>query len=99
MNIDINRGYKQGDALSCALFILGLDPLIRNINKDPAIKSVGIKIKFEFGGSFGMSLEGDFHGLEVSLNLELLITFGMSLEGVCHGFIHKFITSSYLLWR
>jgi hypothetical protein len=38
--------------------------------------------KFEFGGSFGMSLEGDCH--EVTPNLELLVTFRMSLEGVCH---------------
>ncbi len=40
--------------------------------------------KFEFGGSFGMSLEGDCHEVEVTSNLELLATFGMSLEGVCH---------------
>jgi hypothetical protein len=30
--------------------------------------------KFEFGGSFGMSLEGDFHEVEVTPNLELLFT-------------------------
>jgi hypothetical protein len=40
--------------------------------------------KFEFGGNFGMSFEGDCHQLEVTPNLELLVTFGMSLEGVCH---------------
>ena len=40
--------------------------------------------KFEFGGSLGMSLEGDCHELEVTPNLELLVTFGVSLEGVCH---------------
>jgi hypothetical protein len=40
--------------------------------------------KFEFGGSFGMSLEGDCHELEVTPNLEWLISFGMSLEGVCY---------------
>jgi hypothetical protein len=27
--------------------------------------------KFEFGGSFGMSLEGVYHELEVTPNLEL----------------------------
>jgi hypothetical protein len=30
-----------------------------------------------------MSLDGDCHEVEVTLNLELLFTFGMSLEGVC----------------
>jgi hypothetical protein len=40
--------------------------------------------KFRFGGSLGMSLEGDFHEVEVTPNLELLVTFGMSLEEVCH---------------
>jgi hypothetical protein len=40
--------------------------------------------KFEFGGSFGMSLEGDCHEVESTPNLELLVTFGMSSEGVCH---------------
>jgi hypothetical protein len=39
--------------------------------------------KFEFVGSFGMSLEGDCHEVEVTPNLEVLVTFGMSLEGVC----------------
>jgi hypothetical protein len=37
--------------------------------------------KFEFEGSFGMSLEGDFYGVEVIPNLELLVTFEMNLEG------------------
>jgi hypothetical protein len=40
--------------------------------------------KFEFGGSFAMSLEKDCHEVEVTPNLDLLVTFGMSLEGVCH---------------
>jgi hypothetical protein len=40
--------------------------------------------KFEFGGSFGMSLEGDCHEVEVTPNSVLLATFGMRLEGVCH---------------
>ncbi len=40
--------------------------------------------KFDFGGSFGMSSEGDCHELEVTPNLALLVTSGMSLEGVCH---------------
>jgi hypothetical protein len=31
-----------------------------------------------------MSLEGDYHEVEVTPNLELLVIFYMSLEGVCH---------------
>jgi hypothetical protein len=42
--------------------------------------------KFEFEGSFGMSLEGNCHELEITPNLELLVTFSKSLEGVCHEY-------------
>jgi len=38
--IKIARSVKQGDALSCALFILCVDPLIRKIETNPAIESV-----------------------------------------------------------
>jgi hypothetical protein len=31
-----------------------------------------------------MSLEEDYHEVEVTHNLEFLVTFGISLEGVCH---------------
>jgi hypothetical protein len=51
--------------------------------------------KFEFGGSFGMSLEGDCHKVEATPNLELLVTFGMSLEGVCqelYTYFHNKLT-------
>ncbi len=41
--IRIGRCVKQGDALSCALFILCLDPLIRNIENNPKIKEVPIR--------------------------------------------------------
>jgi hypothetical protein len=40
--------------------------------------------KIEFRGSFGMSLEGNCHEVEVTPNFELLVTFGKSLEGVCN---------------
>jgi hypothetical protein len=36
--------------------------------------------KFEFGGSFDMSLEGESCEVEVTPNLELLAAFGMSLS-------------------
>ena len=34
---DIKRGVKQGDSLSCALFIVAIDPLIRNIENNTNI--------------------------------------------------------------
>ena len=40
--IKILRSVKQGDALSCALFILCIDPLIRKIDSNPLIKAVPI---------------------------------------------------------
>jgi hypothetical protein len=41
--IKIARCVKQGDALSCALFIICLDPLIRNIERNKEIKSIEIR--------------------------------------------------------
>jgi hypothetical protein len=41
--IDIKRGVKQGDALSCSLFILCVDPLIRNIKRNVEIRGVEIR--------------------------------------------------------
>jgi hypothetical protein len=37
-----------------------------------------------------MNLEGDFHEVEITPNLELLVTFGMNLEGDCHEFYTLF---------
>ena len=39
---NIKNGVKQGDALSCILFILSVEPLLQNMNKDDMIN--GIKI-------------------------------------------------------
>jgi hypothetical protein len=41
--IDIERGIKQGDALSCAIFIICIDPLLRSINNNVSIESVRIE--------------------------------------------------------
>jgi hypothetical protein len=41
-SIKVERGVKQGDALSCSLFILCMDPLIRNINNNKRIKEIDI---------------------------------------------------------
>ena len=42
--LPINRGVKQGDALSCALFILAIDPLIRNIEANSNIPAVKVQL-------------------------------------------------------
>ena len=44
-SIPIERGVKQGDALSCAIFIICIDPLLRNINSNKLIKEIKIKSK------------------------------------------------------
>ncbi len=44
-SINIERGVKQGDALSCAIFIICIDPLIRNINYNENIKPIIIRKK------------------------------------------------------
>ena len=38
----IKNGVKQGDALSCILFILGIEPLIKNISLDPNITAISL---------------------------------------------------------
>ena len=38
----IRRGVKQGDALSCALFIIAIDPLIRNIEINQNIPALSL---------------------------------------------------------
>ena len=43
-SINIKRGVKQGDALSCAIFIICIDPLLRNINKNVLIEKIDINI-------------------------------------------------------
>ena len=39
----VSRGVKQGDALSCLLFVLAVDPLIRNIEANNDISPITIK--------------------------------------------------------
>ena len=41
---NIRNGVKQGDALSCILFILSMEPLIRNISNDTTICAISDKI-------------------------------------------------------
>ena len=40
----IHRGVKQGDALSCGLFVLGIDPLLRNIIANPNIVGLSVPL-------------------------------------------------------
>jgi exonuclease III len=41
--IKIRRCVKQGDAFSCALFIICIDPLLRNIERNNQIKAITIR--------------------------------------------------------
>ena len=43
--IRIIRGIKQGDALSCAIFIICIDPLIRNINSERLILTLKLRTR------------------------------------------------------
>jgi hypothetical protein len=38
--IKIERGVKQGDALSCSIFIICIDPLLRNLNSNSSIEEI-----------------------------------------------------------
>ncbi len=41
--IRIRRCVKQGDALSCALFIICIDPLLRNIHRNSLVRAIKIR--------------------------------------------------------
>jgi hypothetical protein len=73
--IKILRSVKQGDALSCALFILCIDPLIRKIESNTNIKPVqvtpsrysNIKIDYKVGGfadDIGLVVNNDRYTVE-----------------------------------
>jgi hypothetical protein len=42
-SIPILRGVKQGDTLSCAIFIICIDPLLRNIDNNKKIRRIQIR--------------------------------------------------------
>jgi hypothetical protein len=48
-------------------------------NQSSGLEGNFLVTEFEVGGSFGLSLEGDCHEVEVTPSLELLVTFGISL--------------------
>jgi hypothetical protein len=63
-SINIERGVKQGDALSCAIFIICIDPLLRNINKNERIKQVSI---IKQGRPLGIDYKGAAYADDISV--------------------------------
>ena len=55
-SINIEQSVKQGDALSCSLFILCMDPLIRKVNGDNEIE--GLNIGINKGYHCGIQVKG-----------------------------------------
>jgi exonuclease III len=50
----ILNGVKQGDALSCILFIMAIDPLMQNIENNPRIKALAHQeSRYEWPKAFG----------------------------------------------
>jgi exonuclease III len=50
----INNGVKQGDALSCTLFLLAMEPLIRNVQKNANIKPIkSLSLPYEWPKIYG----------------------------------------------
>jgi len=45
ISIKIERGVKQGNALSCAIFIICIDLLLRNLNKNNRLKEIKLRRK------------------------------------------------------
>ena len=66
--IKIERGVKQGDALSCAIFIICIDPLLRNINNNRKIKGVQIKKKNKY--SKELNFKGAAYADDISIICE-----------------------------
>jgi len=46
-HIDIEQSVKQGDALSCALFIIAIEPLLRQLNKNINIKGIELNSEID----------------------------------------------------
>ena len=44
-SIKIEREVKQGDALGCAIFIICIDPLLRNLNNNKRVKVIKLRRK------------------------------------------------------
>jgi hypothetical protein len=63
--IKIERGVKQGDALSCAIFIICIDPLLRNLNKNKNIKE--IRIRRKNGTDVGIDFKSSAYADDISV--------------------------------
>ncbi len=50
--INIRRGVKQRDSLSCAIFIICIDPVLRNINNSRKIRSINLGLEIKLRNPF-----------------------------------------------
>jgi hypothetical protein len=50
----IRNGVKQGDALSCTLFLIAIEPLIRNVQNNPRITPIrSLRLSYEWPKIYG----------------------------------------------
>ena len=76
---------KQGDPLSCVIFIICIDPLIRNINADRIILALELKtritkekVKYKsgaFADDVGAVCRGDANSAKVKISPKYMILF------------------------
>ena len=71
----ITTGVKQGDALSCGLFVLAIDPLLRNLQVNPHIEGLGLPLNpFEVAEIKVLSYADDITIVSKNSNLQGIFT-------------------------
>jgi len=66
---EIKNGVKQGDSLSCILFIMCMDPLIRNIERNrPEVQGVPIPKVLAYADDIRCTLDNNINNLQMIFN-------------------------------